>query len=110
MTNDIKEYHPNGCIKYKLIFRSIGNKCYEQYLDEVGNDHNENGPDYQSWYKNGYLSHKIFSIHGVRHNIYNPSDIGFHLNGIVAYKSYYLNSIPRKNLSKLNWMCIIKNI
>lgn len=107
MTNDIKEYYPNGRLKYKLEFYSTGEKCREQYFDEIGNDHNICGPDYQYWYKNGYLEHITFTIHDSRHNTCCPASIWFSKNVKIEGKYYYINGLI---YNKLDWQNQIKNI
>lgn len=108
MTNDIQEYYPNGKLKHYASYHPNGNKQFEQYYDEDEKWHNNFGPDCQYWYNNGYLSDKLFTIHGERHNICNPAVICYARNGKINRKSYCIDD--RYFSDKLDWINNIKYV
>ena len=108
MKEEIIEYYPNGGIKHIINFYPNGNKYFEQFFDERGRSHREQGlPSYQSWYENGMQHFKTYYVHGYSYNIHNPASINFDRNGKIWGKDYALNN---NNYSKLNWQNVIKNI
>jgi antitoxin component YwqK of YwqJK toxin-antitoxin module len=56
-----------------------------------GKSHNENGPAIESYYDNGQLEYKLYYIKGQRHNPNGPAVERYNPNGILQRKEYWLN-------------------
>ena len=78
MSTKIKHYE-NGNIK------SI------EFKNEKGQYHNENGPAYQSWHKNGQEKYRCYYINDQFHNENGPAYQSWYDNGQEEYRSYYIN-------------------
>jgi antitoxin component YwqK of YwqJK toxin-antitoxin module len=108
MKEDICEYYPNGELKHKIEYHPNGCKSCERYYDQDGKDHRDSYlPDYQTWYENGIPFIISFFVHGLEHNLNNPSWFEFSVNYKIVNKDYAINDI---NYSKLKWTNQIKNI
>jgi hypothetical protein len=53
--------------------------------------HNENGPAYERYYKDGKLEYKSYYINGKLHNPNGPAVKHYSENGQVYFKQYFIN-------------------
>ena len=62
-----------------------------EWTNEDGKRHNDNGPAYIEYDKNGNVQYKSWYINGKRHNENSPSHISYYEKGNVKYKEWYIN-------------------
>jgi len=60
-----------------------------------GKKHNENGPAYREWYKNGKIKVELFYFHGQYHNGKGIASRNWDENGVLFNEQYFLNGINR---------------
>ena len=73
------EHYPNGNIK-RVEVRNKYSEC-----------HNDNGPAYQAWHKNGQECHREYHVNGKCHNEDRPAIQRWHENGQEEFRSYWIN-------------------
>ena len=64
----------------------------EIHLISAGSKHNESGPAYRGWHKNGQLHEEVYHIHNKRHNPNGPAQRLWYTNGQLAAELYFVNN------------------
>lgn len=88
----------------KHSYYSDGQIRKTRYLDDNNTFHNENGPAFIEYYRNGKEKSIVYYIHGCIHNENGPAEIKYYHNGIIQYEYYYINN----NLHRTNGPAKIK--
>jgi hypothetical protein len=79
--NPIREYYPNGQI------------MSEEYRNDKGELHNDNGPALYEWYQSGQIKYVKYHVNGRRHNANGPAYREWHRSGQMMYEVYCVNGL-----------------
>lgn len=79
---------------YKKTLYPNGKLHIEEYFNEDGKRHNDNGAAYVEYYQNGKIKEKVYFSNGLIFNDKYPAHIRFHVNGNPSYEAFY--KIPGK--------------
>ena len=59
---DERWYDENGKVRKRIDYFGNGNKYLEEYFNEKGDSHNEDGYAVQEWYENGKVFSQIYCL------------------------------------------------